>query len=88
MTQEQLFGLACLFLFGLLYDLLVNAAQQERGRGGFTAAFVILGVLVTLFVLFLDSQHGVYTAEIWLMLTLAHFCASGFGMTLGSWQRR
>ena len=84
MTQGQFFGLVCLFLFGLVYDLVVAAAQNERGRGSFTAAFVILGVLVTLFVLYLT---GVLTLEV-LLLTLAGFAASGFGMTLGSWQRR
>jgi hypothetical protein len=88
MTQAQFFGLAVLFLFGLCYDLLVAAAQRERGDGSFTAIFVILGVTVTLFVLYLDSASGVYNAQTWVALTFGHFAASGFGMTLGSWQRR
>jgi uncharacterized membrane protein HdeD (DUF308 family) len=88
MTQAQLIGLAVLFLFGLIYDLLVDAAQRERGGGSFTAIFVILGLIVTLLVLYLDSANGIYSVEMWIALTFAHLAASGFCMTLGSWRRR
>lgn len=86
-AQAQFFGLCALFAFGLFYDLLVDSVRRQDGRSSFLAIFVILGTVVTLFVWYLDSP-GLHSAEVSLMLVLAHFAASGFGMTLGSWRRR
>jgi hypothetical protein len=88
MTRAQFIGLAFLLIFGLYFDLIVASVQRARGRGSFTAVYVILGFLVTLFVLYLDSAPNIYNVQAWIALTLLHFAASGTFMTLGSWQRR
>lgn len=86
MTETQLAGIIVLLVFGFLYDSIVSWLLRI-GRARFMAPIVILGTLVTLFVLYLGSRDATYTAEVWLVLTVIHFAASGFGMTLGSWQR-
>jgi hypothetical protein len=86
MTQAQIIGLGILLLFGFAYNSAV-VWYQRHGDDKFTALPVIVGLMVTLAVLYLDSLGGVYGVEFWIMLTIAHLAASGSGMTLGSWQR-
>jgi hypothetical protein len=86
MTQAQIAGLGILLLFGFAYNSAV-VWYQRHGDDKFTALPVIVGVGVTLAVLYLDSIGGVYDAATWTLLTFTHFAASGSGMTLGSLRR-
>jgi positive regulator of sigma E activity len=86
MTKAQYGGLIILLLFGFVYNVVVERSARA-GKVPFMALFVILGTLVTLFVLYLNAPRAA-SREVWIALTIAHFAASGFGMALGSWQRR
>ena len=87
MTIAHITGLLFLLIFGFLYDLVLDV-QIRRGKGDFTARFVVLGCAVTILIAIMDSLGLMLSAEQWGVLMFAHFAASGTGMTLGSWRRK
>lgn len=71
---------ATLFIFGFIYNLVVQWLERKGYDEGYTAIFVVIGTLVTL---------GGVAALDWVaaLLALGAFCASGFWMVVGSWWR-
>ena len=82
MTTLQVLGILALLVFGFLFDVVVSNAKS------FFAPYVVVGCAVTVLTVILDSPGVCLNAAHWGFLTLAHFAASGTGMTLGSWERR
>lgn len=77
-TIWQIMGF--LFLFGFLYNLLINWMERNGYDEGYTALLVIIGVGVTL------VAYSVIDVVPAIEMALA-FAASGFWMVVGSWWR-
>jgi predicted tellurium resistance membrane protein TerC len=69
-----------LFLFGFVYNLLIDWMERNDYDEGYTALLVVIGVGVTLGAYaFIDSVAA--------LEVLLAFVASGFWMVVGSWWR-
>lgn len=77
-TIAAVFGV--LFVFGYLYDRLVEWLERNGYDEGYTAMLVVVGTGVTLVgVAIVDWQAA--------FLALGGFACSGFWMVMGSWWR-
>lgn len=75
------FAMACivLFLFGILYNLVVEYFQRRTQR--YTAELVVIGVLATL------AAAGFVIGWLNALKVISLFVASGAPMIVGSWLR-
>jgi hypothetical protein len=85
--MDMLWIMIPLFLFGLVYDGLVSWLHRTGRERGATAWLVVVGVLVTLALVWLAITGRTMQGDHLMVLLLAAFGASGTPMIIGAWKR-